>query len=348
MNAGDEQALTPSAVHPPSRGASLLGWVALGTAVLALLAGLLMWTRLGSVQELLARQTSDSGALATEARSSARQAEDLARDNAARLALAEAKITVINLQRTQLDQLMQSLNRARDENLVADFESGVRLAQQQTQLTGSVQPLVAALRNMEQRLAKQSSPRFMTLQRAVSRDIERLTSAPVPDTPSLLARLDDWMGQLDALPLANAVGAKPAPVAVPDAPAGGWRRAISGDWWGAVLAGVWDDVRGLVRVSRIDQPDAVMLAPEQSYFLRENMKLRVLNVRLALISRQFDSVRSDLQLLQRDLNRYFDTQSKPVRAALAQVQQMQGEVQQVKVPRIDETLSALEALAAGR
>jgi uroporphyrin-3 C-methyltransferase len=104
----------------------------------------------------------------------------------------------------------------------------------------------------------------------------------------------------------------------------------------------------LVRVSRIDQPDAVMLAPEQSYFLRENMKLRVLNVRLALISRQFDSVRSDLQLLQRDLNRYFDTQSKPVRAALAQVQQMQGEVQQVKVPRIDETLSALEALAAGR
>ena len=335
---------TPSAPHPGSRAVL---WTALALAVLGLLGSLSLWMKLGSVQELLARQTSDSGVLATEARSSAKQAEELARDNAARLALAEAKITEINLQRTQLDQLMQTLSRARDENLLADFESALRLAQQQTQLTGSLQPLVAALRTVEQRLGKHTNPRFVPLQRAVARDIERLTAVAVVDTPGLLTRLDELMGQIEDVPLLNAVGqaAAPAPAAEPSS---GWQRAISSDWWGRVLAGLWDDVRGLVRISRIDQPDAALLAPEQGFFLRENMKLRLLNARLGVLARQFEGARVDLQMAQRDLGRYFDTQSKLGRQALEQVQQLQNEIKQVKTPRIDETLAALESLTAGR
>ena len=75
------------------------------------------------------------------------------------------------------------------------------------------------------------------------------------------------------------------------------------------------------------------------------MKLRVLNARLGLISRQFEGARTDLLVLQRDMGRYLDGSSKTVKLALSQVQQMQNEVQQVKWPRIDETLAALEALS---
>ena len=104
MSSGEEHNPLAPVDDRPSRAFALPGWIALTVACIALLVGVLLWTRLGSVQELLARQTSDSGALANEARSSARQAEELARDNAARMALAEAKITEITLQRTQLDQ----------------------------------------------------------------------------------------------------------------------------------------------------------------------------------------------------------------------------------------------------
>ncbi|MEY2804487.1 MAG: hypothetical protein RL657_1823 [Pseudomonadota bacterium] len=346
MSSGPES--TPPGVLPAAREAAQVPWwVAVILALLALGLSALLWMKLASVQELLARQTSDSGVLATEARASAKQAEELARDNAARLALAEAKVNEIQLQRAQLDQLMQSLSRARDENLVADFESALRLAQQQAQLTGSLQPLVAALRTVEQRLSKQAGPRFVALQRAVARDIERLTSTAVLDTPGLLVRIDDLMGQIDALPLLNAVGATPAEVTPPELQSA-WQRAISSDWWGRLLAGWWDDVKGLVRISRIDQPDAALLAPDQSFFLRENLKLRLLNARLGLLSRQFDSARADLQTTLRDLNRYFDVQSRLGRQAVTQLQLMQSEVRQVQMPRIDETLAALEALAAGR
>ncbi|MDI9331116.1 MAG: uroporphyrinogen-III C-methyltransferase [Alphaproteobacteria bacterium] len=348
MKSGEIQSseLDTLATAAGSQRAGLAPW-ALGLALLACVMAGVLWIKLSSVQELLARQTSDSGLLATEARSSARQAEELARDNAARLALAEAKITEINLQRTQLDQLMQSLSRARDENLVADFESALRLAEQQTQLTGSLQPLVAALRTVEQRLGKQANPRFSNLQRAVTRDLERLTAVSLLDTPGMLVRLDGLIAQLEDLPLLNAVGVATS-VPASDNLSSGWQRAISSDWWGRVLSGLWDDVRGLVRISRIDQPDAALLAPEQSFFLRENLKLRMLNARLGLLSRQFDSARMDLQTTQRDLTRYFDTQNRLGKQALEQLQQMQSEIKQVKLPRIDETFTALETLAAGR
>ena len=43
-------------------------------------------------------------------------------------------------------------------------------------------------------------------------------------------------------------------------------------WWLATLQRSWevvrDEARNLVRVSRIDQPEAILLAPEQTFFLR--------------------------------------------------------------------------------
>jgi hypothetical protein len=69
---------------------------------------------------------------------------------------------------------MQSLSRSRDENLVVDIESAIRLAQQQAQLTGSVQPLLAALNSAEQRLTKVAQPRLAPVLRAVTRYIERI------------------------------------------------------------------------------------------------------------------------------------------------------------------------------
>ena len=104
----------------------------------------MLWQKLSGIQEQLARQSADSGALAIEARTMARQAEDLVRETAARLSVAEARVSEVALQRTQLEELMQSLSRSRDENLVVDIESGIRLAQQQTQLTGSLAPWPAS------------------------------------------------------------------------------------------------------------------------------------------------------------------------------------------------------------
>ncbi|MGP1684908.1 MAG: uroporphyrinogen-III C-methyltransferase, partial [Giesbergeria sp.] len=203
---------------------------------------------------------------AIEARALARQASELAQESSARLAVQETRLSEVALQRSQLEELMQSLSRSRDENLVVDIEANVRLAQQQAQLTGSVQPLVASIKSAQQRIERAAQPRLAPVQRALALDLERLASASVTDTAGLLARLDELLRQVDELPLKNAVAQAAAtrrlaasvrPAAASAAAAG---EASGLPAWMAPLQRGWevvkDEMRGLVRVRRIDQPAA--------------------------------------------------------------------------------------------
>ena len=106
------------------------------------------------MQEQLARQSADATQSATQAQTMAKRAEELSQETTARVALMELRLNEVALQRTQLDELMQSLSRSRDENLVVDIESALGLAQQQAELTGSVQPMLAALKTAQKRLGK--------------------------------------------------------------------------------------------------------------------------------------------------------------------------------------------------
>ena len=309
---------------------------------LSLLVSVTLWQRLSAIQEQLARQSGESGALAVEARTLARQAQDVARETAARQAVMESRLSEVAMQRSQLEELMQSLSRSRDENLVVDVESAVRLAQQQAQLSGSVEPLLAALRTADQRLARAAQPRLSRLRAAVARDIERIIAARVTDIPGLMAKLDDLVRQVDDLPLANAVAR--------GGPGGNSTEPPPSDlnWWQRSLLVLHTEARALLRVSRIDQPEAVLLAPEQGFFLRENLKLKLLNARLALLSRQTESARADVGAASSALTRYFEAGSRKTQAAAGLLVQIQEQMRSVELPRLDETLAALATLAAGR
>ena len=312
-------------------------------AGLALAASAALWQKLSTIQEQLARQSQDSGTISIEARALAKQAQELARDTAARQALTETRLNEVSLQRTQIEELMQSLSRSRDENLVVDIESSLRLAQQQAQLTGSVEPLLAELRSADKRLDRAAQPRLARVRGAIARDIDRVRAASVTDVPGLLVKLDELTRQIDELPLANAVASPAAALAArkqnPPAPL---------RWWEAVLADIRDEARSLVRVSRVDQPEAVLVAPEQAFFLRENLKLKLLNARLALLARQTESARADVAGAIAALKKYFDPASRKTQVAAALLQQVQAQLRAVELPRIDETLAVLATAAAGR
>lgn len=349
----------------------LLGWLVpakwallfLALAVAALLSSALLWQKLNNVQEELARRSIDSGAQSIEARTLARQAQEGMLELSARLAIQETRISEVSLQRTQLEELMQSLSRSRDENLVVDMESALRLAQQQAQLTGSAEPLMAALKSADQRLSRAAQPRLGPLQRAITRDLDRIKAASVTDVPVLMLKLDELVGLVDELPVANAMVASgtlraatpraaSAPVAPASAASASWRdvfdpQALQG-WSQRMLGSLWDDARQLLRVSRIEQPEAALLAPEQSFFLRENLKLRLLNARLGLLSRQTDSARADLLSANAWLGKYFDPASRKTQVALQLLAQVQSQLKTSELPRLDDTMTALATAAAGR
>ena len=318
-------------------------------AVLCALACLQLWLKLSTMQEQLARQSADAGQLSVQANSMAKHAEQLTQETAARVALLDARLSEVALQRSQLEELMQSLSRSRDENLVVDIESALGLAQQQAELTGSVQPMLAALQTAQKRLGKVPQPRLAPVLRALQHDIERLQSTSLTDIPGLLIRLDELVALVDTLPVLNAVGRNSRSVHAPDkAPLRTWAQIWQDKDWAAVGQRIWAEVSGLVRVSRIEQPEAAMLSPEQSFFVRENMKLRLLNARLALLSRQIASARNDLAVAERDLTQFFDTASRQGHVAQTLMKQVQSQIRQTDIPRLDGSLAALATASAGR
>jgi len=367
-----------SSPHKPVRqsGATLTQAVVAGVGLVALLALGLAWQsqqRLKQVEQELVRRQDSSQSEANIARDQARQAQDLSRDTAAKVALLDARLAEVAVQREQLEGLMQSMNRSRDENVVGDIEASLRVAMQQGTITGSAEPLVAALRQADERLARYKQPRLEGVRRAVTRDLERIKAVSVVDVSTLTIKLDEVVRQVDDLPLlavaqpgreggpppqasASAAAVKPvaarrpassASLAAADGEPGWWSRLWdqAGERWTHLSGEVWREARGLLRVTRIDHPEAALIAPEQAFFLRENLKLRLLNARLALLSRQFDTAQVDLREAQAMLDRYFDARSRKLSQTVELLRQVQGQSRQVSVPRPDDTLAALSAVA---
>ena len=361
-------ALPAQPALPPASSSGLLPKLALGLALLAAGASATLWLQLQAVRKELARRSSDTGTLVTEAREQSARAESLVQDLQVRLGVAEVRLSEVSLQRSQLDELMLTVSRTRDDSLVQDLESTLRLAQQQAQLTGSVQPLISALQSADQRIARAAQPRLNPVQRAIARDIERIQAAALVDLPALAERLDELIGQLDELPLLNAVApaqsngpeapavavkdepVTPAQQAAPAAGASAWQRLQS--WWFDWSARAWANLsaRGseLVRVHRVDQPEAMLLAPDQEFFLRENTKLKLLNARLALLARQLGTASADLRAVEATLQRYFDGQAKPTQLALETLQGLQRDLSLNQLPDPNDALAALAAAAGGR
>ena len=362
----------PAAALRPARGpwigVALVGVLAVGSAVLAWKAD----QRVATLEQELVRRQQDSSTQSAEARMLAKQAQQGMTDAIAKVALLEARVAETATQRGQLEDLIQSLSRSRDENVLGDIEQAVRVALQQTAITGSAEPLVATLKQADERLARYNQPRLDGVRRAIARDLDRVKATNVTDISSLGIKLDEAVRMIDDLPLIAAIetrsretaarvtagsSARAAAAAAPIASAAASSAsAPGGAFWptrvnevvNEVAARVWGEARSLIRVTRIDAPEAMLIAPEQAYFLRENLKLRLLNARLALLSRQFETAQSDLQVAQSSLDRFFDRSNKRTALATDLVKQVAAQARHVGVPRPDDTLAALTAASAGR
>ncbi len=323
-----------------ARAALLLALVAMGLAVgLAALNWLDAHQRIGDTREEVARRLRDVESDAREARSAARQSQETLREAQARIAQLEARLTESQSQQLALEALYQELSRNRDEWQLAEIEQVLAIASQQLQLAGNLRAGLLALQLAEGRLSRSDRPQFVPIRRALAHDIERLRSVPVIDFPGMSMRLDALVASVDALPLAYDDRLQRSS-AKAEAPEPGF--------WSRLGAEVWGEVKQLVVVRQLGAPEPPLLPPEQAYFLKENLRLRLLNARLSLLSRDEGGYREDLRVAQAWIRRYFDTRSKQTADALAQLRQLSSTSISFDMPTISESLEAVRRFKARR
>jgi uroporphyrinogen III methyltransferase/synthase len=329
----------PVATSPaprPRRWARLLGALALiGAIVLALAYELREGRRLRQQLERFEAET--AAALAETARTGA--------ETRNRIARLEEEIERIKESRAAVDQLYQELTRGRDDAALIEVERLVTLAAQELQVTGNVASALAALQSADARLARLERPQLVNLRRAIGRDIERLRAVPAVDLTGLALKLDQIAQGVDSWPLLAEVAARP--VRTSEAKAGAEKKGgeIAADGFAARLrAWLAREFGDLVRIREVDTPEALLLTAAQQQLVRHQLRLRLLDARLALLARNDRLFRADLAEAQTLLARYFDTKHPAAAGAALQLRQIAQATLNVELPVLNDSLGALRAL----
>ncbi len=328
------------ALHPgiPRPASARLVLVAVLILALALVA--LWWdTRRGATvlrtevaKELAATQAASTLAAAKEAT----LAGEL-REAQAKLALLETRLAESQSQQAELESLYRDLSPSRDELVLTEVEQVLALATQELALAGNVQAALAAMQLADAKLARLDRPRLAPLRRALAADMDRLKAVAFVDVGGIAARLDQANAVVDTLPLARD---ERLPAPVPEPPV----KALPA--WEKFLRDAWTDVKGLVRIEVSDRSAAPLVSPPQQYFLRENLRLRLLSARIALYARNEAGFKADVKASEAWVKQYFDTRTKPVQALATTLTQMGAVAMPAAMPELAQSQAAVRALRA--
>jgi uroporphyrin-3 C-methyltransferase len=342
-----ESSPTPSlpvaAARPPQRrgdrNARIVGFVALAVAVatgwIAIDAriGVRTWESTGGAR------LAELGADLQQSKQALAQAQAALKESQGRITDLEARVADTQEQRVALEEMYRELSRSADDRLLSEVEQLLVLASQQLQLAGNVRAALVALQAADQRLAHAEKLAATPLRRAIAQDMDRLKAVPQVDTVGLAVKLDGLITQADALPLIISETMPVARVSRMRADESAVSRAARD---------FWDEMRTLVRIRELDTPDAALLSPQQAYFLRENLKLRLLAARVALLARDEASFRDDVRQSQAWIAKYFDTKARPTTTALATLKQVADSPVSIAVPDINASLAAVRTARSAR
>ena len=359
-----KESTVSTASTPPvvKRGGWLAG-VALIVAMGAIGLSAVNWKNFGGLRAAVGERVQAAGAESAQLR-------QLSSDTATQLNAAQARVTALeqrvselNLQRTQLEELMLSVSRSRDDTLVQDLISSLRFAAQQSQLTGTTQPNIAALQAGIERIESAANPRLSGVRDAMRQDLTTLQGAANSDVSVIVRQLAVLSREIDNLQMRdtapppvvqpaladNTVAATgvPSSDAATEQPSGLIARAQ------VALTTAWDQVwsfaktqgQDLIRIRAAQPSDDLMVTPEAAVLVKANLKLQLLTARVALMSGQKATAAEDIAAVLQNVTRLTDPMSAPVQRTVDGLQKAQAAIAALYVPSPQASLAALTALA---
>lgn len=242
-------------------------------------------------------------------------------------------------QRENVDRLIrayQELVKNRTDWLVDEIEATLNLASQQLLISGNVPVAVNVLENLDNRLSRFDQPQLLPIKKAISSDLENLKSRPYLDTASASLRLNRLESAVAGLPLVidSQLQSDTAPAVAAISP--------NASWWQRTWQTTMHSLRGMVEVRHINHNDSMLMSPEQMYFVRENLRLRLLDARIALIQRRGEVYAADLNGAEATVKQYFDASSVATQSWLKELMQLKMlNVQTIQDSNLSASLAAV-------
>ncbi len=337
----DEQASTPPVPVTTHKNplAQLISHLNLTQLTLLVLVIVFVWQwldgkqQLNQIQQILAQRLAEVDGNSKANQTLTLQSQEVVRELGGKLSLLESKYAETQSQRSALEALYQDLSRSRDQMVLAEVEQLLLIAGQQLQLASNVKAALIAMQQADSRLQRLNREALSGLRSAINSDMDKLRVLPDLDVSSINSRLDSLIAIVNRLPLVQDVHtSREKPVAAVASADSAWKK---------LLNEIWQDARELVRIENTHKNELPLLSPTQTFFLRENLKLRLLSARLALLARDEASFKYDIKAAQDWIKLYFDGKAADSAQALNTLQKLSASHIKIELPDVSGSLEAV-------
>jgi uroporphyrin-III C-methyltransferase len=338
MNNPIDTEVVPAKLAKSAASLSLSVLAALALSALAVVISLAVWwsshTQQQEIIQTLGGKIAELDKLSRDvvARTDALQRDT--KDAQNRVAQLDSKIAEFQNQRVAIEEMTRDLARAPEDWLLAEIEQTLNIASRELTLAGNVRAAIAALQTADQRLSRADKLQATPLRRAITQDLERLKATPALDTQGIIVKLDLFMLQSATLPLAvpalmmkeSAV----APVATKEK-----------SWAAAAWADFWREMKDIIRIREIEPTEAALITPQQSVFVRESLKLRLLSARTSLLARDDVNFKEDIKAARELLAKYFDPKARANQNVIAGLKLLSENTVSIATPDISLSMNAV-------
>ena len=241
-----------------------------------------------------------------------------------------------NQERIKQNQIaFNKVIKGRYDWLLDEVEYGLGLVTLQLLNTGNTESASRSLSHMKDRLENFDSPDLQPLKKSLAEAISSLKQADLGNVSDALVNIDLLLNKVDDLPFLADRGFSPEKKA---------GSAVAKTSPSFSFEHLWQEflqaIRSGVQVRHLHRVDALLLSPEQIFFVKENIKLRLLTARLSLLQRNEESYLQQLSVLEDSVKEYFELKAPVVQDFLNTL----SELKEVKLAPID--LSAIRAAGA--
>ncbi len=226
--------------------------------------------------------------------------------------------------------------------MLAEAEYLVRMAGRKLWLEHDLNSSVALLMAADQRITELSDPSLSPLRRAIIDDITTLEALPKLDKDGLVLQISSLSRQVDKLNIAGVTLTENL---------SSQNNELSGNIndWKENLHKSWRTFAdNFVTISRRDGQVEALLAPDQSWYLKENLKSQLLKAQLAVYREQQEVYLDSMSNAVEWLNAYYEQEDAATQHIKSKLQQLSKLKIQLSYPDQLKTQPILESVIEQR
>jgi uroporphyrin-III C-methyltransferase len=232
-------------------------------------------------------------------------------------------------------QVQRQLGKTRGDWLVADAEYLLSVANERLHLVGDINTTRVALEAADQRLRESGDAGTIKIREQIAKEISQIQGVNVPDVVGLYTSIQTLVGEVAKLTLVLPYSGKP--LTPPEEATNS--SAISEDSNDLVNSAI-QELEGIVTIKHTDKPVKEILTQEQAEFIREQLKVKLEMVKMALVQQNDALYQAALADIKTSVSQYFTTNDN-AKGFISEVSRLQAIKLRSQLPDISLSLKML-------